>query len=74
MRQVNGMRVMVREPGMIMKRSIHIPILITIPVISITQGVLRNFLFQRIAQGITMLQINNVTHTKAKWSMFMKIR
>ena len=62
-RHVNGIRVMLRETGIIMNRSIHIPTLITIPTNSITQGVLRHFLFQRINHGMTMLQINIVTHT-----------
>src|SRR5450759_5008375 len=63
-RQVNGIRVMVRETGMIMKRSIHMPILITIPTTNINQGVFRHFLFHRIAQGMTILAISIETHTQ----------
>ena len=64
-RQVKGIRVMVSEIGMMTKRSIHMPATITIPTISISQGVRRHFLFHRIAHGITTLQINMVTHTQA---------
>ena len=64
MRQVNGMRVIVSDIGMITKRSIHIPMLTTMPMIPISQGTRRHFFLHRIAQGMTMLQINMVTHTQ----------
>ena len=64
--QVNGMRFMVNEIGMITYRSMYMAILINNPMVNMRIGVLRIFLFHNVAQGISTLKINIKNHIHPK--------